>query len=368
MASEFIDQVVVSGGSGVVNIPIPGTAMTNDFIIAFGSASMPGTDLTEFDAYSFGPNVWFASQSSNGVPTGPRVAFYCVRKLFAGETDLVLTPLNASLTNHVQTVLQVWRGAAQIFAGPLGEYNTGFDAEPTPIIGGNIAFSATMTVDATSITSSDIGSTGFTNSALESNVRVDVRGFTQAEGGSIYPVPTYQYSPLVDDAGLFSIGFSGAPEPATPAAWTLPALQWTAEGSVTPFVPTGGVATKRFDAGTGSEWYLVAPVVDSGDELHTKVIKPARVTGKLTNASLMIYTYDVSAGINLDDLEAGINSATGAIPLPDTTTVAQSPLMSVNCPNAALSTMRISGDDRGEAARDEVHEAVYQQAIQGVRR
>jgi hypothetical protein len=129
-----------------------------------------------------------------------------------------------------------------------------------------------------------------------------------------------------------------------------------------------GVATTRFDAGEGSEWYLVAPVVDSGNELRSKTIVAAHAMGRFTNANMQMYTWDVTEGVNLDDLEAGTNSSTGDIPIDDSTEVAQSVREPMNCKNAVLSTIRIEGDDRGQPVRDEVHELVVEQAIQGVRR
>lgn len=364
-------------------MPIPVGAAVGDFIIAWGLARQNPAD----SFYSFGPGIWFEEQGVGSALDGPTdpdpFLNFCVRKIYAGETDLVLTPV-APAVNHVQTVLQVWRGAAQLFAGPVGEYEDtagtsipaslpkstdtiglGGSASPTAIIGGNIAFCVVLAYDATDI--QFISSEGFVNSVLESNIRIDVRGYTQGEGGSVYSIPTYSLTPG-SWMTIYSNGFSGAPDPVNPAEWPLPALEWSATGSVTPFVSTGGVKTKRFDDGDGSEWYIVAPVSDSGHELRAKVIKPARVTGKLTNAALKIYTYDVSANINVADLEAGTNSTTGAIALPGSTQVAQSPLMSVDCPNAVLSTIRVEGDGRGEAMRDQVHEIVYQQAVQGVRR
>lgn len=227
MPSEFIAQTVVTGGNGVINVPIPGAAQAGDLIIAFGAAEMPGLALTDVNAYSFGPGVWSETQNSEGILTGPRAAFFCVRKLFAGETDLVLTPLNASATNLAQVVLQVWRGAAQLFTGPVGEYNNSdidngypgapsnltpsLNADPTAIIGGNLAFSACVALGAVSITSADIAARGFTNQTLQTNIRIDFRGFTQVQGGVSYPTPIYNLSGNTFWS-IFSIGFSGAPE------------------------------------------------------------------------------------------------------------------------------------------------------------
>jgi hypothetical protein len=158
----------------------------------------------------------------------------------------------------------------------------------------------------------------------------------------------------------------GCPNPS--ADWTLPPLSWTATGEVEPFNPTGGVMTKRFDDGEGSQWFMVAPVVDSDNELRSKTIVAAHAMGRFTNANMQMYTWDVTEGVNLNDLEAGTNSSTGDIPIDDSTEVAQSVREPMNCKNAVLSTIRIEGDDRGQTVRDEIHELVVEQAIQGVRR
>lgn len=136
------------------------------------------------------------------------------------------------------------------------------------------------------------------------------------------------------------------------------------EGNTT----TPGVQTTRFDSGDGSAWYLVAPIVDSSSELRSKTIKAGHATGRLTNASFMIYAYDVTTGINMDDLESGDNSTSGPVPIDDSTMVAQSARAMLNIPNAVLHTIRIEGSDVGQSVRDEIHEIVYEVAIAGVRR
>lgn len=144
---------------------------------------------------------------------------------------------------------------------------------------------------------------------------------------------------------------------------------WAPVGEVPPPETPPTTRTMRFGAGTaGSTWYLVAPIVDSSNELRSKVIKSARVTGKVTNANLQVYTYDVLSAINISDLESGTNSVTGDIPTPDTTEVAQSALYNVNCPNAVLHTIRIEGEWEGAGEPDRIDELVYQVAEAGVRR
>ena len=140
---------------------------------------------------------------------------------------------------------------------------------------------------------------------------------------------------------------------------------------MTPFtetVTTTGINTMRIDDGIGNAYYVVPPITDSGNELKSKVVKPARVTGKRTNQTLMIYGYDVEDPIIISDLEDGTNSSTGALALADSTQVSQSPLVNLNVPNAVLHTVRVAGDDTGEATRDRIDEIMYQVADQGVRR
>jgi hypothetical protein len=141
---------------------------------------------------------------------------------------------------------------------------------------------------------------------------------------------------------------------------------------IVPFVAgnttAAGVTTERFDAGEGSEWYICSSVVDSGVELLAKTIKGMRAIGKLTNASMMLFGYDIGDGIDVGDLETGTNSSTGPVALTDSTQVAQSTMLNINVTNSVLWAVRISGDDTGETVRDRVDELVVQVAEGGVRR
>lgn len=150
--------------------------------------------------------------------------------------------------------------------------------------------------------------------------------------------------------------------------WSLPPLEWTAEATVTEAPPVPSVGTFRFDSGIGSQYYLVPPVTDSGNELRSKTLKAMRATGKKTNVSMKAYGYDINDSIDTDALEAGTGSSTTAQSLPDSTEVTQSPRKPINVKNAVLSTVRLEGDDRGETTRDRIDEIVVEQAIQGVRR
>lgn len=141
---------------------------------------------------------------------------------------------------------------------------------------------------------------------------------------------------------------------------------------VIPFAPgnagTAGISTLRFDAGEGTEWYLVTPPSDGGNELRAKNIKTMAATGKFTNASMTCYGYNIGDEIDTDALEAGTGASTRAQALPDSANVARSPRKPINVKGAVLSCLRIEGDDRGEARRDEVHEIVSEWSIQDARR
>lgn len=130
--------------------------------------------------------------------------------------------------------------------------------------------------------------------------------------------------------------------------------------------------TLRFDSGDGSNYYLVASVSDSGDELRSKTYKAVRLTGRRTNASARVYGFDVNQEIDVDELEAGTRTntrmTTNAQSFSDSTQVSQSQRKPVNITNAVLGTVRIEGDDTGNEDRDQIHEIVVEQAQQGVRR
>ena len=122
--------------------------------------------------------------------------------------------------------------------------------------------------------------------------------------------------------------------------------------------------TQKFDAGTGSNYYVVAQIDDAGDELRSKVYKAVRATGRKTNASAMVFGYDVNQEISVDDLEDGTRTNTRMTTRPqsftDTTSVSQSERKPVNITNAVLGTVRYEGDDTGNEQRDQIHEIVVE--------
>jgi hypothetical protein len=132
--------------------------------------------------------------------------------------------------------------------------------------------------------------------------------------------------------------------------------------------PEPTVRTFRFDAGERSHYWLALQPSDSGDELRSKVLKAGRWTGKVTNASFVMYKWDVGEPINATEVERGENAATRRQGLPDVAHVTQSARKQVNVPNACLHAMRVQGTWEGDAIRDRLDEGVYEVAQQGVRR
>lgn len=145
-------------------------------------------------------------------------------------------------------------------------------------------------------------------------------------------------------------------------------IEFSLGEEVPPPPPEPATGTFVFDEGGGVEWWIVPQLTDSSIELRDKVIKAVRVTGLVADADVKVYTYGPSDPVVVSDLEDGVNSVTGAVALPDTTNVAQSPRLTVNCPNAMLSTVRVAGVWDGTGQRQRVDEILYELAQQGVRR
>jgi hypothetical protein len=129
------------------------------------------------------------------------------------------------------------------------------------------------------------------------------------------------------------------------------------------------VEAQRFDArGGGSSWYLIPQLSDGGIELRDKTIKAFRPTGKMTNPYFSIYKSGSQEPIVVSDMEDGINSATGKIPLPTTTEVEVYARTQINVANAMLYTWRLEGVWDGEGDVDRIDEVTVEVAQQGIRR
>jgi hypothetical protein len=135
-----------------------------------------------------------------------------------------------------------------------------------------------------------------------------------------------------------------------------------------PPTPTPEARTVRFDAGLGSNWWIVPQLDDSSDNLRDKAVKSFVATGKMTVPRFSIYAYGPADNIDVATIEAGTNSASGKKLLPTTTQVQRSARKQINIPNAMLHTVRLEGTWDGQGIVDRVDEIVYEVARQGIRR
>ncbi len=135
-------------------------------------------------------------------------------------------------------------------------------------------------------------------------------------------------------------------------------------------MPDPNVQTERFDAGAGTEWYVVPQLSDSGEELRSKTVKSGYVVGKLTNASIQFYAYDIDQRINMAELEDGTRIAGSTSPqtFTDSANVSQTERKQVNLKSAVIHTIRIAGNCTGAATMDRVDQACVEAAIEGARR
>jgi len=129
------------------------------------------------------------------------------------------------------------------------------------------------------------------------------------------------------------------------------------------------VKTYRFDTGTGSvDYYLAPQFSDSGEELRAKCVGPFRVTGKVTSAgTVKVYGAAPGSAIPVSDLEAGTNSL-ASLALSNPTNVTEGALLKGKVKNLKQHTVRVSGTWDGSGDRDRIDEIVYEHSIVGARR
>lgn len=134
---------------------------------------------------------------------------------------------------------------------------------------------------------------------------------------------------------------------------------------------TVSIGTYSFNmkAGVAVPYYIAPPFTDYDSELRSHVVKRVRVTAKNTSASLGVFGAGPTQSIPVAALETGNSSSTtGAVSVPNSSTVVQSQQFQINVPNVAQSTIRFEGIYNGtDAIIDQVHEMVVESAIQGVR-
>jgi hypothetical protein len=88
----------------------------------------------------------------------------------------------------------------------------------------------------------------------------------------------------------------------------------------------------------------------------------------MTSPQFSIYKNGSQEPIVVSDIEDGINSATGKIPLPTTTEVEVYARIQVNVANAMLYTWRLEGVYDGVGDPDRIDECTVEVAVQGIRR
>lgn len=135
----------------------------------------------------------------------------------------------------------------------------------------------------------------------------------------------------------------------------------------------GGVTMRTYqwnvnDGGVPVEWYQLWQLDNAGSENRDKTVRSALVTGKLTAAQMDIYTFGAGQVIDVAAMEAGTGSASGAIPLTDSTDVTEYARVQLKCNNANMLTSRIGGTWDGLGTPDRVDEVVLETSISGVRR
>lgn len=129
------------------------------------------------------------------------------------------------------------------------------------------------------------------------------------------------------------------------------------------------VNTYRFDQGTGSvDYYLAPQFADSGEEMRAKNLGPNfKVTGKVTSGSLKVYGAGSTAALPVADLEAGTNSL-ASISLSNATNVTEGAALKAKVKNLKQHTVRVSGTWDGSGDRDRIDEIVYEHEVVGARR
>lgn len=111
-------------------------------------------------------------------------------------------------------------------------------------------------------------------------------------------------------------------------------------GPVTPFQ----VDTFRFNAGAEEiNYYAAWQLSEGGAPKQDKEVRAVQPTGKFTNAHLRVYGYSQTEPIPITNIEDGINSVSGAIPLETVTLPQTLERVETNLSNLGMFTVRIDG-------------------------
>lgn len=123
------------------------------------------------------------------------------------------------------------------------------------------------------------------------------------------------------------------------------------------------VDTFRFNAGNAAvEYYAAWQLSEGGAPKQDKEIRAIQPTGKLTMGEALVYGYSQTEPIPIQDIEDGINSLSGSIPLGSQSLPETLERVELNVSNAALFTARVGGtwDGTGEPDRIDKVEIEFQ--------
>lgn len=134
---------------------------------------------------------------------------------------------------------------------------------------------------------------------------------------------------------------------------------------------TVSVGTYRWDqvAGAAVDWYAAPAFSDLNSELRGHTVKRLRATAKTTSGSFGVFGTQPTESVDVTSLEAGNSSSlTGAVSIPNSTSVTFTEQYQVNAANLCQSTIRIQGQYSGSGNPERVDEILYESAIIGARR
>lgn len=141
-----------------------------------------------------------------------------------------------------------------------------------------------------------------------------------------------------------------------------------------------GSRTYRFDGGLNPgetvKWYYAPQYSDDGEESRPKVVKYARIRGKLTLADFGLHGTKVGQAVNVTALEAGnAGSLTGAIPVSDSLEVTVYPKLVFSVNDVMQYTPELRGEWDGSGTKsdgtpykDRIDELSLEVIVQGSRR
>lgn len=125
---------------------------------------------------------------------------------------------------------------------------------------------------------------------------------------------------------------------------------------------TFSVSTYRYDEpGSGAvPYYFLIQPTDNGEEQRNKRIKSVRVTGRVTSPVVQIHGANRGDTIDVGDMEAGTDSASGNIALTTSGVIKRQYKAQFEVKNLAIWALRFSGTWDGSDDVDEIEEIVVE--------